>query len=322
MSKSDKLLEGAVRAIKGTGGSYKTQYNHIQEATRFVEQLRDLGYGVQRWNNLSLRHVGEVVDSWKERGLAPATIKEYMSGVRTCARFFGNDRVANSNNARFGIENRTYISNQNKATPAELYQQAVDRLKSSMDIRDHAVAAQLQLQRELGLRVEESTKFSPARDILKDGRAHISAGTKGGRERMLPSEVVQSPGAQTAIKYADQVRAELGNKRNTIPSTMSERQYRNYYSKAVSGAGLTRANGGTSHGNRHAWAQDRYRSLTGFNARVEFKTREEFVAAATSVAGPEWAKIDQDARLQIKSELGHGPDRDDVVSQYLGSGSS
>ena len=318
----DRLMTGVFRAVHGSGGSHKTQYNHIQEATRFVEQLRDLGYGVQKWDNLTMRHVAEVVDSWKERGLAPATIKEYMSGVRTCASFFGNERIANSNNAQFGIENRTYISNTDKSTPAELYQQAVDRLRSSMDIRDHAVAAQLQLQRELGLRVEESTKFSPARDVLADGRAYISAGTKGGRERMLPAEVVQSPGAQAAIKYADQVRAELGNKRNTIPATMSERQYRSYYSRAVRDAGLTRSNGGTSHGNRHAWAQNRYRSLTGFSARVEFKTREEFVAAAQSTAGPEWAKIDQDARLQIKSELGHGPDRDDVVSQYLGSGSS
>lgn len=30
-------------------------------------------------------------------------------------------------------------------------------------------------------------------------------------------------------------------------------------------------------------------------------------------------KVDKDARLIIKSELGHGPDRDDVVSQYVGS---
>lgn len=214
---SDKLIEGAVRAVHGSGGSNKTQYNHIQEATRFVEQLRDLGYGIQRWDNLSLRHVGEVVAAWQERGLLPATIKEYMSGVRTCARFFDNNRIANSANSRFGVENRTYISNQDKATPADQYQQAVDRLKSSVDIRDHAVAAQLQLQRELDLRVEESTKFVPGRDVMADGRAYISAGTKGGRERMLPSEVVQSSGTQAAIKYAAQVSNELGNKRNTIP---------------------------------------------------------------------------------------------------------
>jgi len=318
---ADKLIEGAIRAIEGSGGSYKTQYNHKTEVNRFVSELRELGYGVQRWDNLSMKHVAEVVNAWQERGLSPATIKEYLSGVRVCAGFYGNDRVAESANAEFGIENRVYVSNQDKSTPLDTYQQAVDRLVSSPDIRDHAVAAQLQLQRNLGLRVEESTKFVPGRDVLADGRAYISAGTKGGRERMLPAEVVQSPGAQAAIKYAAQVAQELG-KKNTIPRDMTERQYRSYYGRAVRSAGLTRANGGTSHGNRHAWAQTRYKELTGFDSRIKHASREEFALAAGRARGQEWPKIDRDARLQIKSELGHGPDRDDVVSQYLGSGSS
>jgi len=318
---ANRLIEGAIRAVEGSGGSHKTQYNHKQETSRFVSELRDAGYGVQRWDNLSMRHVAAVVDRWQDRGLTPATIKEYLSGVRVCCNFYGNDRVAESANAEFGIENRVYVSNQNKSTPIDMYQQVIDRLQSNSDIRDHAVAAQLQLQRELGLRVEESTKFVPDRDVLADGRAYISAGTKGGRERMLSAEVVQSPGAQAAIKYATQVASEL-NKKNTIPRDMTERQYRSYYGRAVRSAGLTRANGGTSHGNRHAWAQTRYKELTGFDSRIKHDSREEFVRAAGQVRGQEWPKIDRDARLQIKSELGHGPDRDDVVSQYLGSGSS
>ena len=318
---ADKLIEGAIRAVEGSGGSYKTQYNHQQEASRFVSELRGLGYGVQRWDNLSMKHVAEVVNAWQERGLTPATIKEYLSGVRVCAKFFGNDRVAKSSNAEFGIENRVYISNEDKSTPVDTYKQAVDRLMSSSDIRDHAIAAQLQLQRELGLRVEESTKFVPTSDVLADGRAYISHGVKGGRERMLPAEVVQSPGAQAAIKYATQVAQELG-KKNTIPKNITERQYRSYYGRTVRSAGLTCTNGGTSHGNRHAWAQTRYKELTGFDARIKHDGKEEFVRAAGRAKGQQWLKIDRDARLQIKSELGHGPDRDDVVSQYLGSGSS
>lgn len=318
---ADSLIEGAIRAVHGSGGSHKTQHDHIQEARLFARDLRDLGYGVQRWNNLSMRHVTAVVNTWQERGLSPATMKEYLSGVRTCARFYNNDRVADSTNAEFGIVNRVYISNADKSTPADQYQQAVDQLKSSVDIRDHAVAAQLQLQRELGLRVEESTKFVPSRDLMADGRAYISAGTKGGRERMLPSDIAQSPGAQAATKYADQVARELGTK-NTIPAKMSERQYSGYYGRAVRGAGLTRSAGGTSHGNRHAWAQNRYRTLTGFAPRATYDARGKFIAVTQQAAGDQWAKLDRDARLQIKSELGHGPDRDDIVSQYLGSGSS
>jgi hypothetical protein len=48
-------------------------------------------------------------------------------------------------------------------------------------------------------------------------------------------------------------------------------------------------------------------------------TAEAFRANARQVAGSEWKKLDQDARTLLKSELGHGPDRDDVVAVYVGS---
>jgi hypothetical protein len=37
------------------------------------------------------------------------------------------------------------------------------------------------------------------------------------------------------------------------------------------------------------------------------------------MAGAVWAKADQDAGQIIRAELGHGPDRVDVMAQYLGS---
>jgi len=77
--------------------------------------------------------------------------------------------------------------------------------------------------------------------------------------------------------------------------------------------------GASSHGLRHAYAQQRYEQLTGFRAPCKFATKEDFRNAAYQSAGSDWKKLDQDARLFLKSELGHGPDRDDVVSQYLGS---
>ena len=184
------------------------------------------------------------------------------------------------------------------------------------------MAAQMQLQRELGLRREESAKFAADRDILRDGRAYISAGTKGGRERMLPAEVVQRPEAQAAIDYTRQVSRELGTK-NLLPKNTTERQATGYYYRAARAVGINKAiAGAASHGNRHAWAQTRYEQLTGFVPRCKFAKKESYQAAAQAAAGDKWSQLDRDARLQIKSELGHGPDRDDVVSQYLGSGSS
>jgi hypothetical protein len=37
------------------------------------------------------------------------------------------------------------------------------------------------------------------------------------------------------------------------------------------------------------------------------------------VAVNEWKKLEQDSRALLKGELGHGPDRDDVVNIYAGS---
>ena len=46
---------------------------------------------------------------------------------------------------------------------------------------------------------------------------------------------------------------------------------------------------------------------------------EKYRKNAIKIAGERWRKLNQDARQIIKAELGHGPDRDDVVSQYLGA---
>jgi len=124
------------------------------------------------------------VDQWRTEGLAVSTIKEYLSGVRLIARHFGNDRIAPDNRA-FNLENRVYSNNADKSLPQNVYEQAVVSLKSSGNVNDNRVAAQLMLQREIGLRKEESFKFNPSRSVLQDGSIFVTDGTKGGRDRIL-----------------------------------------------------------------------------------------------------------------------------------------
>ncbi len=64
-----------------------------------------------------------------------------------------------------------------------------------------------------------------------------------------------------------------------------------------------------THGLRHAYAQDRYREITGW--------------AAPAAGGPTSKQLnpaqrdrDQLARLQISRELGHG--REQITAVYLG----
>jgi hypothetical protein len=72
-------------------------------------------------------------------------------------------------------------------------------------------------------------------------------------------------------------------------------------------------------GGKLFYAQDRYKEITGFKAPCKFESKEKYRKNAIKIAGEGWKKLNQDDRQIIKAELGHGPDRDDVVSQYLGA---
>lgn len=77
--------------------------------------------------------------------------------------------------------------------------------------------------------------------------------------------------------------------------------------------------GASSDGLRHAYAHERYNQLAGFDPPAKFGSKADFRANAAMVAGDRWQAFDTEARAILKSELGHGPDRDDVVSVYVGS---
>jgi len=312
-TRTDTLVMQAIRGInKHRQGSTKTRHNHIKEARRFVNTIRRLGYGVQRWKNITNKHVHEAVIRWQQEGLKVATIKEYLSGVRTVCRIYGNDRIA-ADNERFGVAKRVLVDNRDKSLPQDVFDRVVAELKSSDKIDDHRVAAQLQLQRYLGLRTEEACKVNGNQALLADGRVFIQHGTKGGRERVL-SEVTSK--GMEAIKFA----MAISGKRNLIPQNLYEKQWIQKYYRTIRNRGISKkVCGASSHGCRHAYAQERYESLTGFKAPCKFKSKAAFRKNAEKIAGQRWRKLNQDARQMLKAEFGHGPDRDDVVSQYLGS---
>ena len=241
-----------------------------------------------------------------------ATIKEYLSGVRSVCQLYGNNRIA-TKNAVFGVENRVFVDNRDKSLPQEVYSRVVTELKKSDKSDDNRVAAQLQLERYLGLRSEEACKFNGHQALMTDGRVFVQHGTKGGRERII-NEVSEK--GREAIRYAN----ELSGINNLIPRGNSEKQWIQKYYRIIRANGITKkACGTSSHGCRHAYAQDRYKEITGFAAPCKFESKGEFRKNAVKIAGQGWRKLNQDARQIVKAELGHGPDRDDVVSQYLGA---
>ncbi|MBW1794108.1 MAG: hypothetical protein JRJ38_06705 [Deltaproteobacteria bacterium] len=105
---------------------------------------------------------------------------------------------------------------------------------------------------------------------------------------------------------------------NAISNNM-ERAWEQRFYKTLHRHGLTQsACGAASHGLRHAYAQERYAHITGFQPSVKFESGEAFRENAERVAGEEWKKLNSDAREVLKVELGHGRDRMDVISQYIG----
>lgn len=161
----------------------------------------------------------------------------------------------------------------------------------------------------------ERPLYSPyiPRAVLKDGRVLVSDGTKGGRDRII--QQITGEG-RAAIEYARSV----ASGKNTMPPGMTEKQWAGMFYRTLREHGITKDQAGASaHGLRHAWAQERYQTITGFSPPAKFESREEYRTEAARIGGPAWRELDRDARLIIKSEMGHGSDRDDVVSQYLGS---
>jgi len=307
--KKDPLMRAATKVRYG--GSSKTRVHHLRETSRFVETLRDLGYKVEKWNNVTNKHMGAVVDKWQEDGLADKTIKEYLSGVRATAGFYGNDRIHKENTA-FGIGRIQAVTNIDKSMSDDRFREISNNLRSGND-HDRRVEAVVQLCRYLGCRHEEARKFSPSRDVLPDGRIHLAAGTKGGKERVL-SDI--SPEGRQAIENA----RKIAGKGSLIPPGMTDKQWKRTAYSILTKAGATGRNE-KFHACRHAYAQERYEKLTGFPCRVKFDSKEDFEQSARDAVGDKWKDFDLSARGVIKVEMGHGVQRDDVVSQYLGSNS-
>lgn len=93
---------------------------------------------------------------------------------------------------------------------------------------------------------------------------------------------------------------------STADPGKSLKQALGHYSRIVAKAGLTKAQlGVTSHGLRHAFANERYTHYSGSRSPVE----------GGNLRSQNW-ELDRFARLAVVEELGHS--REDVSTHYLG----
>lgn len=270
-------------------GSHATQAARERILTQIANQLHEMGFRHMQAGSLKPKHVEALVNGWKAKEFSPGTVKNKMAALRWWAEKIGKQGVIAKDNDRYGIAERTYVTNESRA-----------RELSSGDlakVTDPYSRLSLKLQAAFGLRREESIKIRPQwadrgdRLVLKD------TWTKGGREREIP---IRNAAQRELLEETKQ----FAGGGSLIPKEMTYVQQLQRFKAQCARAGIHHV-----HGHRHHYAQERYRELTGWTCPAQGGPTSKELTQDQKAA-------DREARLAISSELGHG--REQVTAIYLG----
>ena len=270
-------------------GSFGTQVQRERVLTLIANQLNDLGYRQMQAKSLRPKHVEALVKHWLESGTAAGTMKNRMAALRWWAAKVNKKNVIARSNDHYGLPRRQYANSANRATVLD-----EDKLAR---ITDPHVRMSLELQQAFGLRREEAIKIRPDLADRGDVLWLKPSWTKGGRERGIP---IQTEEQRAVLDNARQ----LAGKGSLIPSDKTYKQQMKLYEGQCVRAGLSKM-----HGLRHAYAQQRYHQLTGFNAPLDGGPNRNALSADERA-------LDKKARAVISAELGHN--REQITVTYLG----
>ena len=270
-------------------GSFGTQVQRERVLTLIANQLNDLGYRQMQAKSLRPKHVEALVKHWLESGTAAGTMKNRMAALRWWAAKVNKKNVIARSNDHYGLPRRQRANSANRAT-------VLDKDKLAR-ITDPHVRMSLELQQAFGLRREEAIKIRPDLADRGDVLWLKPSWTKGGRERGIP---IQTEEQRAVLDNARQ----LAGKGSLIPSDKTYKQQMKLYEGQCIRAGLSKM-----HGLRHAYAQQRYHQLTGFNAPLDGGPNRNALSADERA-------LDKKARAVISAELGHN--REQITVTYLG----
>ncbi|PHP64701.1 integrase [Zhengella mangrovi] len=269
-------------------GSYSTRAIRHRGLQAIARDLRGMGFKLPGAQSLKPKHVTALLGKWKEEGLGDGTLKNRMGWLRWWASSVRKSSVMLPSNEDYGIGQRDRYKGDRS--------NRLDRERLAK-VRDPLVRYSLQLQAAFGMRREEAIKFRVAYADRGEKLVLKPSWTKGGRYREIP---VLHPRQRALL---DEIREAVGD-RALIPDGKLYKDQLSRYKHEVAQSGI-----GRGHGLRHAYAQWRYKVLTGQDCPA--KGGEPAVAM-----GREDAERDRWAREIIAEELGHG--RIDVTDAYLG----
>ncbi|MCZ4339880.1 phage integrase N-terminal domain-containing protein [Shewanella colwelliana] len=270
--------------------SFATKSERFKTIRLVDKQLVELGFKGLELKGLKLKHIDALLGKWQAEKLSAGTIKNRMAHVRWLAEKIGKKGIVPQSNAGLGIEQRVYVTNENRGK--ELSQEQLN------SIPDQHVKMSLKLQQAFGLRREEAMKIQPAKADRGDRLILDASWCKGGRDRTIPILTEQQRALLQEAKL-------LAAGRSLIPKERTYKEQVKRYENTCIKIGLDRA-----HGLRHHYAQQRYLALTGFEAPAVSGERVKSLSETDKAA-------DKAARAVITKELGHG--RLQVTAVYLGS---
>lgn len=313
-----EVLAALIRRHNGTHAakpknvSYKTMQERAGFLFAFFRELRTNEEKPFRFDprHLGNRHIRFMVRRWLARGLAPATVQQYLSFLRTFSMWIGKPQLVMD--AAGYIDDpqrhrRSYCAVEDKSWSA----QGIDaeRMFEAMSEIDRYAAAQLAVKSAFGLRRKEAVMLQPHRQVVTAAQAGIAGapcecyldllkGTKGGRRRYLP---IDSERKRLALARAREVArhpdGHLGDPARTLKQNLRRIDY------VMAKLGITQQDLGiTGHGLRHEYANDLYARETG--------------VAPPLRGGPAVEPLlDRQARLKVARDLGHG--RVQIAGAYL-----
>ncbi len=269
-------------------GSFATKACRSRGLQQLADELQGLGYKLKAAKNIAPKHVEALVRSWRASGIADATMRNRLGWLRWWAEKVGKNGLLPKTNENFGLAERSRFTG-NRAKPAD------DATLAK--VTSERVRLALKLEAAFGLRREEVLKMRPALADNGDRLALRSSWCKGGRYREIPLTHPKQRALLDEVKALCGDGSLIGEGRNYVQAVKG-------YENALMKAGIRNA-----HGFRHAYAQWRYKTLTGWEAPAAG-------GRDCSMMTPQEQTRDRRARLQISHELGHG--RLDVTDTYLG----
>ncbi|MBI2800470.1 MAG: integrase domain-containing protein [Gammaproteobacteria bacterium] len=270
-------------------GATRPRPQRLWLLSRIANQLHELGYRQLEADSLKPKHVEALTKFWLAEELAIATIKNRMAALRWWAMEVNRQNVIARTNDHYGIPDRVFVTNESKAQTLVA--------ESLTKVRDEHVRMSLEPQAAFGLRREEAIKFIPSYADREEVLVLKDTWTKGGKAREIPIRTLEQ---RNLLDRAH----KLAGRGSLIPAGRNYVQQLRVYEGHTARAGLSKL-----HGLRHAYAQQRYKELTGWLCPAAGGPESDALT-------PDQKARDTEARLTISHELGH--EREGVTAIYLG----